>query len=89
MTFTINTKFDTRANGSGIVVAKANGKQRTVSIDPAYSPDQNHAAAAGALLNVLTDDRQQAMLRHPSGGQRVRVFHTSDAGGKRRFEVNV
>jgi len=89
MSIVINTVFGTRANGSGTVTAKGQGKQRTVSIDPAYSPDQNHAAACGALLNVLCDDRQQSMLRHPTAKQRVRVEHTSDAGGKRRFTISV
>lgn len=87
--FTITTNQTSRSNGSGIVVAKGHGKQRTVSVNHAFSSDQNHAAAVGALLNVLCDDRQQAMLRHPSGGQRVRVKSTSDAGGKRRWTINV
>lgn len=86
---TITTTYTSNAKGAGRVVAKGHGRQRTVPTDPAYSPDQNHAAAAGALLNVLTDDRQQAMLRHPSGGQRVRVAKESDGGGYRKWAVNV
>lgn len=89
MTFVISTTYTSNAKGAGRVVAKGHGKQRTVPIDPAYSPDQNHAAACGALLNVLTDARQQAKVKHPSGAQRVRVEHTSDAGGKRRFTISV
>lgn len=76
-------------NGSGNLVAKGQGKQRTTKWDHSKSADANFGAAAGALLNVLTDERQQAMLRHPSGGQRVHVKHLTDAGGKRRFSVNV
>lgn len=87
--FTINTKQGSNKAGTGTVTAKAQGKQRTVKVDPALSVEANHASAVGALLNVLTDDRQQAMLRHPSGGQRVRVLSTSDAGGAYRFTVNV
>jgi hypothetical protein len=29
------------------------------------------------------------MLRHPSGGQRVRVESISDGGGKHRWVINV
>lgn len=89
MSIVITTTQSSRSNGSGIIIAKGQGKQRTVSIDPAHSPNFNHAAAAGALLNVLTDARQQAMLRHPSGGQRIRVKSLSDAGGKHRFTIEV
>ncbi|HEV7948348.1 MAG TPA: hypothetical protein VGP24_01150 [Glaciihabitans sp.] len=87
--FTITTTYTSNAQGAGRVVAKGHGKQRTVPTVPEYSPDQNHAAACGALLNVLTDERQQSMLRHPSAKQRVRVTRESDAGGKRRWAVNV
>lgn len=87
--FTINTKQGSNKNGTTTVTAKANGKQRTIKSDPERTVEANHASAVGALLNVLTDDRQQAMLRHPSGGQRVRVESTSDAGGSLRFTINV
>lgn len=87
--FTITTTKTTTPTGAGRVVAKGHGKQRTVNWDHSKSADANFGAAAGALLNVLTDDRQQAMLRHPSGGQRVRVTPLTEAGGRHRFEVNV
>lgn len=87
--FIINTTQSSTATGASTVVAKGHGKQRTVRTNPAFSPDQNHAAAAGALLNVLTSDEQQAKVKHPSGGQRVRMEHTSDAGGKRRWTIEV
>jgi len=74
--FTITTAMTTNKSGRGGIIAKGHGRQRTVPLDPAYSPDQNNAAAVGALLNVLCDDRQRAMLLHPSGGQRVRVEFT-------------
>lgn len=86
---TITTTYTSNAKGAGRVVAKGHGKQRTVPTDMAYSPDQNHAAAAGALLNILTTPQQQAKVLHPSGGQRVRVQSMSDAGGKRKFSIDV
>jgi hypothetical protein len=73
----ITTTYRTTATGAGRITAKGQGKQRTVSYDPALSVDANHGAALGALVNVLTDDRQQAMLRHPSGRNRVRQEGTA------------
>lgn len=87
--FSITTTYTSNAQGAGRVVAKGHGKQKTVPTNPAYSPDQNHAAACGALLNLLTTPLQQAKVKHPSGGQRVRVDSLSDAGGKRRFTIDV
>lgn len=87
--FTITTTQGSNANGTGTVTAKGNGKQRTVKVDPSRTVEANHAAAVGALLNVLTDDRQQAMLRHPSGGQRVSRECVSDAGGKWKWAISV
>lgn len=85
----ITTTYSANASGATIIVAKGHGKQRTVRSNPAMSADENHGAAAGALLNVLTDERQQAMLRHPSGKQRVTVESLSEYGGKRRWTINV
>lgn len=90
--FTINTQHASNANsGRKQVIAKGHGRQRTVSWDHNLSGEQNHASAAGALLNVLCDDRQQAMLRHPSGGQRVTTSHDEYAPGRfrTRWAVNV
>lgn len=78
-----------RQSGAPVIVAKANGKQRTVPVDLSKSNDANRGAAVGTLLAVLLDDRQKAMLMHPSAKQRVRVESLSDAGGKYRFNVNV
>ena len=76
-------------NGSGNLVAKGAGKQRTTKWDHSKSIEANFGAAAGALLNVLVNDQQRAKIKHPSGGQRVRVEHLSDNGGKRRFSIDV
>ena len=83
--FTITT-----TQHDGKVTAKGAGRQRTVPVDHSKRMGEaQHAVAVGALLNVLTDERQQAMLRHPSGGQRVKVESLSDAGGKYRWTINV
>jgi len=87
--FTITTTVTSNNSGRAQVVAKGHGKQRTISLDHSKSDEQNRAAACGALLNVLCDKRQQSMLRHPSGGQRVRVESISDGGGKHRWVINV
>lgn len=78
--FTIRTSYNvTAVNGGGRITAKGHGKQRTTPWDHAKSRQQNHAAATGALLNVLADERQQAMLRHPSGAKRVKVEDQHDS----------
>lgn len=87
--FVITTTVTSNASGRAQVVAKGHGKQRTINLDHARSDEQNRAAACGTLLNVLCDDRQRAMLRHPSGGQRVRVESITDGGGKHRWTISV
>lgn len=51
--YIIRTAYKTNPNGRGQIVAKGNGKQRTVSFDPSKSSDWNHGAAAGELALVL------------------------------------
>jgi len=87
--FTVTTVQSSTPSGAGKVTAKANGKQRSVRVDNARSVEANHASAVGALLDALTTPEQQAKLRHPSGGQRVRYDFVSDFGGKMRWSVNV
>lgn len=87
--FSITVTKSSNANGAGVLVAKGAGKQRTTKYDHSKSIDANFGAAAGTLLDVLVDDRQRAKIKHPSGGQRVRVEHLSDNGGKRRFSIDV
>lgn len=87
--YTITTTFGSTASGATTVTAKGHGKQRTIRPDLARSPRQAHGDAAGTLLNVLLDSRQQAKVRHPSGDQRVTIESLTDAGGKMRFSVEV
>lgn len=75
--------------GKATVTAKAAGKQRTVPYDHARTGDANHGAAAGTLLNVLLDKKQQAKLRHPSGKQRVTFDQRPGERGKRRWTFDV
>lgn len=89
MQFVITTTHTSNASGRAQVVAKGHGKQRTVPLDHSKSDDANRGAAVGALLNVLTDEREQAMLRHPSGGQRVHVESLTDGGGKHRWTIDL
>lgn len=88
----ITTRYNSNpATGKGSITAKGYGKQRTVPIDHSLTSDAKHASAVGALVNVLTDSRQQAMLKHPSGGQRLsREFDRDSSGGTIvRWFVNV
>lgn len=53
MTTIIRTQYKTNNNGTGQILAKGGGKQRTVAFDPALSSDRNHGLAAGTLALVL------------------------------------
>ena len=84
--FKITTTMTSNASGRSQIVAKGHGRQRTVSYDHAKNLDANMGAAAGALLDVLLDDRQRAKIMHPSGRQRITV----DAnGGKSKWTILV
>jgi hypothetical protein len=87
--FTVTTVQSSTPSGAGKVTAKCNGKQRSVRVDNARTPEQNHAAAVGAVLDILTTSEQQAKLRHPSGGQRVRYDFVSEFGGKMKWSISV
>lgn len=78
----------TTVTKTGSIQAKGHGKQRTVKPSHGHA-DGDHGAAVGTLLNVLLDDRQQAMLRHPSGGQRVRVESTFEPYAPARWTIDV
>lgn len=81
-------KVTTTVNNSGSITAKGHGKQRTVKPTHGHA-DGDHGAAVGALLNVLCDDRQKSMLRHPSGGQRVRVSSTFEPYAPAHWTIDV
>lgn len=49
----IRTSYKSNANGTGQIVAKCGGKQRTVNLDLSKSNDWNHGNAAGTLALVL------------------------------------
>lgn len=49
----IHTTYKTNAKGTGQVVAKAQGKQRTVAYDHSLRAAQNHANAAHALMVAM------------------------------------
>jgi hypothetical protein len=49
----ITTKYQTNANGTGQILAKGAGKQRTVAYNQERTPDWNHGNAAGVLANAL------------------------------------
>lgn len=90
MTIIVTTTVESREqNGRTVVVAKALGKQRTISWDHEKGAEGTRGAAVGTLLNALLDDRQKSMLMHPSGKQRVRVESTSDGGGRHKWTIEV
>lgn len=79
----ITTTYGSRANGSGIVVAKGGGKQKTVSFDPERTPGQNHGDAAGELLkSIVKPGRREFLLTT------AKVTDELD-NGKMRFGVSL
>lgn len=49
----IRTAYKTNGSGTGQIVAKGGGKQRTVTYDHRMTAAENHGAAAGVLANVF------------------------------------
>lgn len=49
----ITTTYTSNATGRSQIIAKGNGKQRTVSYDQSKSADWNHGNAAGTLLDAM------------------------------------
>lgn len=87
--FKITVQKKAATNGSGNVVAKGHGRQKTTKWDHSHSAEWNFGAGVGALLDLLASDEQKAKLRHPSAKQRVRVESLSDFGGKFRYTIDV
>lgn len=87
--FTITVTKTAARNGSGNVVAKGHGKQKTTRWDHSKSRDENMGAGVGALLDRLLTDEQRAKMRHPSARGRVRVESLSEYGGKERWHIDV
>lgn len=52
----IVTRYTSNASGRSQVIAKGGGKQRTISVNLAESVDQNHVAAAAALIERLSKE---------------------------------
>jgi hypothetical protein len=50
---TITTKYTTTSTGAGRILAKGNGKQKTLPYDHAFSDKRNHGLAAGELAKAL------------------------------------
>lgn len=75
---TIRTEYVTSVSGKGQIKATGHGRQRTISYAHSQSVEVNHAKACGTLVNLLTDERQQSMIRHPSGARRVHHSVTDD-----------
>jgi hypothetical protein len=71
----ITTKYQTNASGTGQILAKGAGKQRTVAYNQERTPDWNHGNAAGVLANALGLTRADARDAE----------HTVEADGRHRF----
>ena len=52
----ITTTYKTNAAGTGQILAKSGGKQKTVSYDQTKSSAWNHGTAAGAFLLAKDND---------------------------------
>lgn len=87
--FTItSTILPADESGKGTrVLAMGHKRQRTLPYDHSVSHEANLGSAVGAVLNVLTTPVQQAKIKHPSGGQRVKVEHIAYQTNRWTIEV--
>lgn len=82
MSTNITTTYGTRKDGSGIIVAKGAGKQKTVSYNPEKDAGYNHGAAAGTLLrDLVRPERRQFLI--------ATAKHIDLGDGKHRFTVSL
>lgn len=51
----ITTTYKTNHNGTGQIVAKSGGRQRTMTYVHSLSADQNHGCAAAVMVNLFGD----------------------------------
>ena len=70
----IVTRYQTNAQGRGQILAKANGRQRTVNFDPALSSDRNHGLAAGTLALALGLSWNDAATHETNDSGTVHTF---------------
>lgn len=61
MHITVTTTYKTNAKGTGQIVAKGAGRQKTLNYNHEKSISQNHGAAAAALVKMLHMPASQAM----------------------------
>lgn len=79
----IVTRHTSNAAGRGQVIAKGNGKQRTISWDHSKSADWNHGAAAGTLAVALVGKHTG-----PDADQVVSTaIHTVNDDGSHTFNL--
>lgn len=78
----VTTTYGTRKDGSGIIVAKGAGKQKTVSFDPEQSVDRNHGIAAGTLLRDLVKPDRRGFVA-------ATAKHEVLGDGKQRFTYSL
>lgn len=77
----ITTTLVHNNNGTPKIVAKGNGKQRTVNYDLSLSADRNHGLAAGTLALVLIKGEAARHLAAKT------ATHTTKDGGKHVFTI--
>lgn len=76
---TVRTRYESRPNSNvGKVVARALGRQKATTCDPALTADQYHEAAARNLLRSICADTVDVdalnlvqTASNPSGGERT------------------
>jgi hypothetical protein len=70
----IRTAYKTNHNGTGQVIAKGGGRQRTVQWEHALSADANHGAAAGTLALALGLSWHDGITHENPGNGHVFTF---------------
>lgn len=81
----IVTSYKTNSSGTGQIVARLNGRQKTTNLDPARSSDANHGvAAANVILNIeLGVNMSRECVRSIDNG--LATHESNDSGTKHTF----
>lgn len=89
----ITTTYKTNASGTGQILAKGGGKQRTVAYDDSHSVNYNHGTAAGALVLALVGSTDPAKVKEVTSAMVIRAEtdwrHEVKDGGKHVFGVTL
>lgn len=79
----ITTAYKTNAKGTGQIVAKLAGMQRTVTYDHAHTAEWNHGTAAGTVVLAMCAVTDQTASSCVSSMDKYGAVHDANDSGTR------